>query len=40
MNKRKLIKRNGKNGQFYGCSNYPKCRYTKNIDNIKYYESL
>ena len=36
----KLIKRNGKNGQFYGCSNYPKCRYTKNIDNIKYYESL
>lgn len=25
-----LIKRNGKYGQFMGCSNYPKCRYTKN----------
>lgn len=25
-----LIKREGKFGQFYGCSNYPKCRYTKN----------
>lgn len=26
-----LIKRQGKNGAFYGCSNYPRCRYTKNI---------
>jgi hypothetical protein len=26
-----LILRNGKYGKFYGCSNYPKCRYTKNI---------
>lgn len=26
-----LIKRQGKNGSFYGCSSYPKCRYTKNI---------
>lgn len=25
----KLVLRNGKNGDFYGCSNYPKCRYTK-----------
>lgn len=25
-----LIERHGKNGPFYGCSNYPKCRYTKN----------
>lgn len=25
----KLIQRNGKNGTFFGCSNYPKCRYTK-----------
>ena len=24
-----LVLRNGKNGEFYGCSNYPKCRYTK-----------
>lgn len=31
----KLIKRKGKNGYFYGCSNYPKCRYTKNIENVK-----
>ncbi len=21
----------GKCGEFYGCSNYPKCKYTKNI---------
>lgn len=25
----KLILRTGKNGKFYGCSNYPKCRFTK-----------
>ena len=25
----KLSLRQGKNGEFYGCSNYPKCRYTK-----------
>lgn len=25
-----LVKRNGKNGQFWGCSNFPKCRFTKN----------
>lgn len=24
----RLIKRNGKYGDFYGCSNYPRCRYT------------
>ena len=24
----KLIQRNGKHGSFYGCSNYPSCRYT------------
>jgi restriction system protein len=27
----KLIKREGKYGKFWGCSNYPKCKYTKNI---------
>jgi restriction system protein len=27
----KLVLRQGKNGSFYGCANYPKCRYTKNI---------
>lgn len=24
-----LVKRNGKFGEFYGCSNYPKCHFTK-----------
>ncbi len=28
----KLVIRNGKNGQFLGCSNYPRCKFTKNID--------
>lgn len=27
----KLIKRNGRNGEFLGCSSYPKCRYSRNI---------
>jgi hypothetical protein len=26
-----LVKREGKYGCFYGCSNYPKCRYTRNL---------
>ena len=25
----KLVIRNGDYGEFYGCSNYPKCRYTQ-----------
>lgn len=25
-----LVTRNGKNGEFLGCSNYPKCKYTRN----------
>lgn len=29
----KLIQRNGKYGSFYGCSNYPKCKYTKKKNN-------
>ncbi len=28
----KLVVRNGKNGSFFGCSNYPNCKFTKNID--------
>lgn len=28
----KLITRNGKYGKFYGCSEYPKCKYTHKID--------
>jgi len=27
----KLVLRNGKYGQFYGCSNYPHCRFTHDI---------
>jgi hypothetical protein len=27
----KLILRNGRNGSFYGCSNYPNCKYTHPI---------
>ena len=27
----KLIKRNGRNGEFLGCSSYPKCRYSRSI---------
>jgi len=30
----KLVKRNGKYGSFVGCSNYPKCRYTRKDDDI------
>lgn len=26
-----LVLREGKNGQFFGCSGYPKCKFTKNI---------
>jgi 5-methylcytosine-specific restriction endonuclease McrA len=26
-----LVLRKGKNGEFYGCSNYPKCKYTQKI---------
>ena len=26
--KAELVLRNGKNGRFYGCKNFPKCRYT------------
>lgn len=28
-----LIKRNGRFGPFYGCGNYPRCRYTRNASN-------
>ena len=28
-----LILRNGKNGKFYGCKNFPKCRYTMNCSD-------
>jgi len=29
-----LMKRKSSRGEFYGCSNFPKCRYTKVIQNI------
>lgn len=35
----KLVLRNGKNGKFYGCSNYPKCTFTKNIDGEELMQS-
>ena len=28
----KLVLRDGKYGEFYGCSNYPKCKFKKNAD--------
>ena len=28
-----LVKRSGKYGDFYGCSNYPKCTYTRKFSN-------
>lgn len=31
----KLIKRYGKKGYFYGCSNFPKCKYTKCIEEVE-----
>lgn len=30
-----LVKKRGRYGDFYGCSNYPKCRYTKQITNTR-----
>lgn len=30
--KTELVLRKGKYGEFYGCSNYPKCRYTLKIE--------
>lgn len=30
--KSNLILRDGKNGKFYGCTNYPKCKYTMNYE--------
>ena len=27
-----LVARHGKNGDFMGCSGYPKCRFTKKIE--------
>ncbi len=26
-----LVIRNGKNGKFYGCNNYPECKFTRNL---------
>lgn len=28
----KLVLRKGENGDFYGCANFPKCKFTKKID--------
>jgi len=29
-----LVKRTGKKGNFIGCSHYPKCKYTKDLENL------
>jgi restriction system protein len=29
-----LVKRNGKRGIFYGCSNFPKCRHTASLEEL------
>lgn len=29
----KLVVRNGRYGKFNGCTNYPKCRYARQIEN-------
>jgi hypothetical protein len=29
-----MRKRNGKNGEFYGCSNYPSCKNTANVNEV------
>ncbi|MHA2399007.1 MAG: UvrD-helicase domain-containing protein [Promethearchaeota archaeon] len=29
-----LVKRNGKKGKFLGCSRYPKCNYTKDLEDL------
>jgi hypothetical protein len=28
-----MIRRHGKNGDFYGCAGFPNCRHTRNIDS-------
>ena len=30
-----LVRRNGKYGKFYGCSNYPKCKFTLNSATLQ-----
>jgi len=30
-----LIKRSGRYGEFIGCSGFPKCRFTKSIEEEK-----
>jgi len=30
-----LVLRNGKYGQFWGCSMYPKCRFTKPLPSVQ-----
>lgn len=30
-----LVKRNGRYGSFFGCNNYPKCKYTQKLELVK-----
>lgn len=34
-----LILKNGKFGSFYGCSNYPKCKFTRKCDNKNEFQN-
>ncbi len=34
--KTELVLREGKNGRFYGCKSFPKCRYTMSLENKIY----
>ncbi|MBP3232357.1 MAG: topoisomerase DNA-binding C4 zinc finger domain-containing protein [Anaerovibrio sp.] len=29
-----MVRRKGKFGEFYGCSNYPKCKYIKKLEDV------
>ena len=33
-----LVKRNGKHGNFIGCSNFPKCKFSASIVSKREYE--
>lgn len=34
----KVVKRNGKHGEFFGCSLYPQCTWTRNLDGSEGYK--
>ncbi len=30
-----MVKRFGRRGEFWGCPNYPACKFTRNVDGVK-----